>query len=364
MKTTKENVQQKSFTMFSQGIKWGALPLLAVALLAAGCTKDADGTLNGIRIVQEHMGGDGGAKVWVDPTNQLVNGWMPASGKNDSGNNLATNNKFTLENVSVNPSTDGGSSAESKNITRDQSGAFYIDFNPTWAFSACYPSGMRYSSSAVSVSIKYSDDNSILNYPTTGDYAGKLIVQFPMVAFGEAGCSQLEFKHVTGAIAFDLVNNTNKSLIYQSNTKHGGVYAVVVKAKDNDGNAVRLWSTGSNANFTCTPNGDGGITVVNNPLTSGTNGKDSTIFYLCRGTSCVADKGNSNCHYDMVKNESVRVVLPIPATTATKFEIRVYELNTSGTTARLGGLHKSRTTPVMNITRNTIYNLGTYYLAD
>ena len=64
----------------------------------------------------------------------------------------------------------------------------------------------------------------------------------------------------------------------------------------------------------------------------------------------------------MDKDEIIHVVLPIPETTATKFEISIYKASQSGSNYIQGKVIKSRTTPLMTIERNTIYNLGPFYL--
>ena len=77
---------------------------------------------------------------------------------------------------------------------------------------------------------------------------------------------------------------------------------------------------------------------------------------------CTASAGS--CIYEMAKNEIIHIVLPIPATAGTKFEITVYKASKPQETYVRGTKIKSRTTPLMTIERNTIYNLGPFYLAD
>ncbi len=305
-----------------------------------GCTKEdaKSDVVPGLRIVQEGMGGNG-SKVWVSNTDKTQNGWVPYS-------------YFSLEKVRLrNSRTD-----TKMDILKTDGGNFYINYTSagTGNFSACYPSAM-YNGSSTSTQVVLQNSASILNYPQDGDYAGKLIVQFPMVAFGADGTTQLKFMHVTGALAFDLVNNTGSNLVF--NGSYGGVYDIEVTAKDNLDNPVKLWSTSTNANFTCIPYGNGGINVTNNSLSTGIN---YNRFYLMKG--CTASAGS--CIYEMAKNEIIHIVLPIPATAGTKFEITVYKASKPQENYVRGTKIKSRTTPLMTIERNTIYNLGPFYLAD
>lgn len=318
-------------------LKRSLIPLFALAPLVMGCTKEdaKSDVVPGLRIVQEGMGGNG-SKVWVSNTDKTQNGWVPYS-------------YLVLEKIRIQ-----GSNFGTKEIMKSEGGGFYIDYTPIGNFSACYPMAM-YSTSSTSetVIIKNVPFNNILNYPQDGDYSGKMVTQFPMVAFGTASTTQLKFKHVTGAIAFDLVNNTGSDIVFSNG--NGGVYSIMVTAKNDSNNVVNLWATQNNDNFTCTSDGSGGINVTNNP---GANATNSTTFYLNKGMMT----SKSQCLYNMDKDEIIHVVLPIPETTATKFEISIYKASQSGSNYIQGKVIKSRTTPLMTIERNTIYNLGPFYL--
>ena len=317
-------------------LKRSLIPLFALAPLVMGCTKEdaKSAVVPGLRIVQEGMGGNG-SKVWVSNTDKTQNGWVPYS-------------YFELERIRLrNSITD-----TKTDVLKTDGGNFYIDYTPTGNFSACYPSAM-YNGSSTSTQVVLQNYASILNYPQDGDYAGKLIVQFPMVAFGTASTTQLKFMHVTGAIAFDLVNNTGGAILFTGG--NGGVHSIGVKAKDASGNAVNIWATNGNTNFTCTLDGSGGINVSNNP---GANATDTTTFFLNKGKA----SASRDCLYEMDVDETIHVVIPVPETTNTRFKISIHKTSQSGSNYIQGKVIKSRTTPLMTIERNTIYNLGPFYL--
>ena len=319
--------------MINHRFKWGVMPLMAAALLAAGCTKDVE--TPGLRIIEKNMTGRAGnSKVAVDFTDLTHNTWM-AGGVESSEYGY-----YYKEYISV---AQGSSSAVAKEILESE-GNYYIEFNPTDDFSAGYPSATN--QSATSVSIPYSLSNNVLRYIRLDTYAGKCNVQFPMAAFGHSGDQSATFYHATGAIAFDIVNNTDITQIK----------SIVITALDENNAAVGLWG----GNLTCTPNGNG-ISVAN----SGTS--NTTKFYP--NTNYTKTSSTNYCYYGTGNGGRIHVVLPIPSTPkATKFQIAIYQANyvhgKTGWYYEQGDLIIQRTTPLMNIGLNEIHKLGDFYLAD
>lgn len=317
--------------------KWGVMPLMAAALLAAGCTKEVE--TPGLRIIEKSMTGRAGnSKVAVDFTDLTHNTWVAGGAENYASA------AYYKEYIYV---AQGSSSAVSKEIL-ESGGNYYINFNPTDDFSAGYPNATNQTSS--SVSIPFSLYDNVLRYITSGTYAGKCNVQFPMAAFGHNGDHSVTFHHATGAISFDIVNNIGFRYIK----------SIVVTALDENNTAVNLWN--NIVGLTCTPNGDG--IIVDN------NGTNNTITFYPNNKQDPENAGSPFCYYTANNGDRIHVVLPIPATPkATKFQIAVYRAEI--TEGHGGGaiwvpsdLIIQRTTPLMNIGLNEIHKLGDFYLAD
>ena len=160
---------------------------------------------------------------------------------------------------------------------------------------------------------------------------GKLSVRFPMVAFANVGAESLMFRHITGAVAFDVVNNTGSAQT---------IAYICVEAKRN-GASVNLWPTGENG-FVCRR--DGSISY----LAEEYNIQDSW-FYL------MADADGDDI--TLANGTTLHCILPIPVT-AEATDFTFYVMNTSSIY-----IHK-RTLTGMTIARNHMYNLPTFYLAD
>ena len=333
--------------MIKHRFKWGVMPLMAAALLAVGCTKEVE-TL-GLRIIEKNMTGRAGnSKVAVDFTDLTHNTWVAGGAENYASA------AYYKEYISV---AQGSSSPVSKEILEDE-GNYYIDFCPTNVFSAGYP-GVA-SQTSTSVSLPYSTDYNVLRYITSGTYAGKCNVQFPMVAFGHSGDQSVTFHHATGAIAFDIINNFNNS--YTDNGveyNRFNIKNIVITALDENDDPVNLWSS-SASYLTCISNGNG-ISVVNSGTTN------TTIFYLNNNQ----EPRNINtmfCKYQTDYGDRIHVVIPIPATpNNTKFQIAIHRIRSIFDGVYWwdqGDLIIQRTTPLMNIGLNEIHKLGDFYLAN
>ena len=315
------------------------MPLMAAALLAAGCTKEVE--TPGLRIIEKSMTGRAGnSKVAVDFTDLTHNTWMAGGAASGQRGAYCRENIFIAQ----------GSSSNNVYAIQESEGNYYIDYSPTDDFSAAYPTTTNQSST--SVSIPFTPVNYVLRYITSGTYAGKCQVQFPMAAFGHSGDKSVTFHHATGAIAFDIVNNIGSL----------NIKSIVITALDENDAAVGLWGRSYNGSLTCTSNGNG-INVTNDGTFNYTtfypnNDQNTEVLYYYY------------CHYYSSLDERIHVVVPIPATPrATKFQIAIYqaeitEENGERTIWDQGDLIIQRTTPLMDIGLNEIHKLGDFYLAN
>ena len=303
-------------------MKTGLLPLLAAAMLAAGCTKEA--RVPGLRILEEGM--NGGSKVIIDPSNPTRNSWVEG------------------ETIGI---FDGQNAAEYE-IKKTESGDFYVDYTGRDGdIVAWYPySAITYGDLAIGDYVSHYPTNvNSVTVPFRFDQQpiddGKLKVDLQMVAFANAGGGSLMFRHVTGALAFDVVNNTGRTI---------PLSYIRVFAYRNDAQAY-LWplpfSFGDTRNgFVCSKNGN-----------------DISVEYLAtpsEETCCHSYWDYYMSGIELDDGESFRCILPIPVTSApTDFIFEACEYAMMGS-----GEHIiSRTISGLTIERNHMYNLPTFYLA-
>lgn len=253
--------------MIRHSLKWGALPLLAVAMLAAGCTKEA--TVPGLQIFEEGMTTGNGSKVLVNPSNPTHNTWK-------DWDYIRVFYLGTAGNYQVLKSSDN----------------YYIDYDPTsnGAFVACYPTSGGYSS-VTTDSVTMNNIHARLDYPD--GYNGNVDVLFPMVAFGDENSTSLTFQHVTGAIAFYIVNNSGED-------KYIDEIDIT--------NDVAIWPK-YNAPIECSKDAGGNL-VVNFD-----GGSKYSNWYI--------KDADEFSPVHLPNGASMYVVLSVPKTTGTRFEFSV-----------------------------------------
>lgn len=257
--------------MIRHRLKWGAVPLLAAAMLAAGCTKEA--TVPGLQIFEEGMVSGNGSKVQVDPNNPTHNSWS---------------------NTSL-PIYVHSSAGSSSCYISETSGSFYIDYNPTSEFVACYPDYAVYNPTPTSVSIGYIYP--AILYPNGYNHSEQ--VHLPMIAFGDENSNTMTFQHATGAIAFNIVNNTTDKYV----------------AKVTITNDIGVWpgSGESLAKLNCSKGSDGNLVV------SFDGGTKLTSWYW--------DIRQNGDPVHLPPHGSMYIVLPVPETTGTQFTVSVNAKN-------------------------------------
>jgi len=292
--------------------KVGLLSLLAAALLAAGCSKEA--RVPGLRIFEESM--NGSAKVLVDPSNPAGNQWIAG------------------ESIGI---YDFGT--RSCNIQQDGS-KFYVDYNMSpQPLVAWYPyDAINYYCGSFTPN---STDSVVMGFGLETDVIyrlredGKLSVRFPMVAFANEYDQSLMFRHITGAVAFDVVNNTGAAQ----------TIAYILADAQRNSTWVNLWPDCMNGNgFVCRR--DGSIGYLR-PCDE-SDGRNNRLYRLAR------EDGNAIILAD---GDTLHCILPIPVTAeATDFTFFVN--NTPSNYIQM------RTLTGMTIARNHMYNLPTFYLAD
>ena len=254
--------------MIKHSLKWGALPLLAAAILAAGCTKEA--TVPGLQIFEEGMVSGNGSKVLVDPNNPTHNSW--------------SNTNFPIY-----VHSSAGSSSCS---ILETSGSFYIDYNPPSEFIAYYPDYAVYNSTPTSVSIGYIDPTIVYS----NGYNGSEQVDLPMIAFGDENSNTLTFQHATGAIAFNIVNHTTDKYV-----------ANVTITND-----IGIWPGygESLAKLNCSKDDNGNLVVSVDGGTKFTSWEWD-----------IRQQNGDPVH--LPPNGSMYIVLPVPETTGTQFTVSV-----------------------------------------
>ena len=251
------------------------LPLFAAAMLAAGCTKEA--TVPGLRIFEEGMNGNG-SKVLVDPSSPTANTW---TSYDELGFYPGNGNEYFVQ--------------------EGASGMFYANYNPTEDFIAWYPfSYHNGTDNAGSITLQELDNTIYCSND------GKLRVTFPMVAFGTAGCTSLTFQHVTGAIAFTLVNNRAAAL---------PIEAVYLEAS-RSGSPLGLWPHPD----PYTPNGIVCSKDAGGRLSISNTGVDYGFAYNTRDAEY---DGGANDRLVVPAGGSVRLVLPVPITANTDFLVQL-----------------------------------------
>ena len=198
--------------------------LLVGVALAVGCSKEEKPS--GIQIFEENMGGD--AKVCVDVNNMLRNTW-----------DVRSSGIFDYEQVRL---AYGDASPWSNSVAVpiciNDNGSYYVNpaywdydgyaFAPLLAANQAigfYPNNVYTESNTEDKTVTFMLPSSTNIYYDRAN--GKIHVPFPMAAFGEAGCSSLMFKHLTGAAVFDVVNNTGYPFVLnriqvQASTPHTG----------------------------------------------------------------------------------------------------------------------------------------------
>ena len=201
---------------------WGLAPLALAALLATGCTKDAD--VPGMRIVEEGMATGQGSKVIVDVDNPTVNSWV-------AGESVGWFN---------------GSEYGEWGIQQNGSNYYYVANDRTsCSLALWYPSGLgTYYANGNTEKVKFT------SFPTSLNYSNRTqpSIQFPMAAFGESSDESAMFRHACGALCFNVVNNTG------SDTTIGKVTIVLMRG----GNTISIWPRSSG--YAMTFDKDGTIT--------------------------------------------------------------------------------------------------------
>ena len=251
--------------MIKHNLKQSALPLFAVAMLAVGCTKES--SVPGLQIFEEGMTTGNGSKVLVNPSNPTHNTWYYDQINVYSG----TNNIYQV---------------------KESSGNYYIEFTPTGAFSASYPTSNT--SSATTTSVSMNGFNNRLDYPD--GYNGNVDVLFPMVAFGDEHSTSLTFQHVTGAIAFNIVNNSGEEKY---------IHEIEIT------NDVAIWPKYGGATINCSKDAGGNLVVS---FDGGT--KNNSFDWI------TIDEDYSS-PVQLPNGKSMYVILSVPETTGTQFIVRV-----------------------------------------
>lgn len=256
--------------MIRHKLKWGAVPLLAAAMLAAGCTKEA--TVPGLQIFEEGMTTGNGSKVLVNPSNPTHNTWK-------SWDYIRVFYSGTADNYKV----------------KESSGNYYIEYDPTsnGEFIACYPTSGGYSS-VTTTSVTMSSINTRLDYPD--GYNGNVDVLFPMVAFGDENSTSLTFQHVTGAIAFNIVNNSGEEKY---------IYEIEIT------NDIAIWPKYGGATFNCSKDAGGNLVVS-------FDGGEKKKY--CDWNTIDEDYSSP---VRLPNGASMYIVFPVPETSGTQFQFSV-----------------------------------------
>lgn len=161
--------------------KYRLIALMAVALLAAACSKDSDSRL---RIIAEQMGGD--SKVWVDPTD------VSASASWIVGENI------NLNGTAYPIANDGG---------------YYLntgDANLPDNLYAIYPATINTNGNTITVTNnKASASTVVINSLSVNFRDRGHDIVFPMATgLTDKSSGKLLFKHLTGGMRLTLTNTT------------------------------------------------------------------------------------------------------------------------------------------------------------
>ena len=297
--------------MLKKRLKWGAVPLLA-AMLATGCGKEANPP--GIRILAENMERNG-AKSLIDPTNPTCNSWVVG------------------DKVKIEP---GGEYEIVKEEDENGDSCFYIAyFTPHCDFAAAYPASAEVEMNLDHVFFKNGSfgQNSIYD-------DGTVDVKFPMVAHGQMGAGDLEFKHVTGALVVTMENTSDSNFV---------LYSVELRAFKN-GVEYALYPVLPEESLICYPEGRDNLVVE----CDGTS--NSWTYYM------EDYEGNSPASGIPViaPGETLRVYLPVPPTEDTDFRLVLHRASRWGAGwADMGHNYCNRRITGVTVQRNHMLYLPT-----
>ncbi len=259
-----------------------------------------------------------GFKSLVDTADARRNGWVEA-----------------VEEIGVFSATRGLET--SIGVLKEGEGKYYIDYTPTEDFVAWFPcANMETTESADSVRIgDKAGTNAVYD-------DGKVRVEFPMVAFGNASSENLVFRHVTGALAFTLENNGSVdfpiSKVQFEASKNGSPFGLWPDYWEGDG-------------LVCRQDGNGNLVVesrVSNSIVSYnvTDAEDYGMQVLRPG-------------------QTVRVYFPIPVTENTDFKVTVKEGEDHGDGSwddKVNGIQVTKYIRNITIQRNHILNLPKFQI--
>lgn len=259
-----------------------------------------------------------GFKSLVDTADARRNGWVEA-----------------VEEIGVFSATRGLET--SIGVLKEGEGKYYIDYTPTEDFVAWFPcANMETTESADSVRIgDKAGTNAVYD-------DGKVRVEFPMVAFGNASSENLVFRHVTGALAFTLENNGSVdfpiSKVQFEASKNGSPFGLWPDYWEGDG-------------LVCRQDGNGNLVVesrVSNSIVSYnvTDAEDYGMQVLRPG-------------------QTVRVYFPIPVTENTDFKVTVKEgegHDDGSWDDKVNGIQVTKNIRNITIQRNHILNLPKFQI--
>lgn len=324
--------------------------LLVGVALAVGCSKEEKPS--GIQIFEENMGGD--AKVCVDVNNMLRNTWDVRSDGifHDEEVRLAYGNAAPWRNSVAVP------------ICMNDNGSYYVNpaywdddeyvFAPLLAANQAigfYPDNVYTESNTEDKTVTFMLPSSTNIYYDRDN--GKIHVPFPMAAFGEAGCSSLMFKHLTGAAVFDVVNNTGCPFVLDG---------IDVEASTGRYDAYLFGYTRYNFNtnsFThlekhTTGYGPRDYVMEEASITESLYGNNSYS-----ATYSVKDMEQNDITLDAGESMKVMVILPAWADPINyTFTVYYSAIDYSDYTWTWKDITR------MTIARNTMYNLGTFSVTE
>ena len=327
--------------------------LLVGVALAVGCSKEEKPS--GIQIFEENMGGD--AKVCVDVNNMLRNTWdVRSSGIfRDEQVRLAYGDAAPWSNSVAVPIyiNDNGSYYVNPAYWDDDEYAFapLLAANQAIGF---YPNNVYTESNTEDKTVTFMLPSSTNIYYDRAN--GKIHVPFPMAAFGEAGCSSLMFKHLTGAAVFDVVNNTGYPFVLdcidvEAFIPHTGQPEAYLfgytryNFKTNSFTHLEKHTTGYRP---------WDYVMEEASITESLYGDNYSV-----ATYSVKDMGQNDITLNAGESMKVMVILPAWADPI-NYTFTVY-YNATDYSDYYG---EWKAIPNMKVARNTIYNLGTFSVTE
>ena len=302
----------------SKLINWGAVPLLA-AMLAVGCEKEEQ--THGLRIVEENMESNG-AKVVVDTSDARHSSW-----------------KDYEDYVGI---FQAGYAEKKSFMVYKGSEGYYLDddvpwggFLPTANFVAWYPyANLDIATSPDTVFIRQVDGS----HEFYDD--GSMTVKYPMVAFGNASTTVLEFRHITGMMSFTVENNSSEDF---------PIAGVSLHAFKNEQPFVLFPTSNADGSyFLCCKDANGKLVVEN-------YAHDAYMHYNV--TDHEQNAGCGNCPV-LKAGETMRFFLPVPQTEHTDFRFTLKRAEqVGGWWSDASSGHVKRKISDITIQRNHILNL-------